>query len=69
MVMLRLHRTCCTSSYLVHFLRKDRKPVASLLLSLTWCDQWRDRERRHRARRVLGIATVTPSGKSSSNMG
>lgn len=35
MMMLRLHRTCWTSSYLVHFLRKDRKPAASLLLSLT----------------------------------
>lgn len=36
MVMLRLHSTCCASSYLVHFRRKDKKPAASLLLSLTW---------------------------------
>ena len=36
MVMLRLHNTCCVSSYLVDFLRKDRNPVASLFMSLTW---------------------------------
>lgn len=35
MTMLRLHRTCWTSSYLVHLRRKDRKPAASLLPSLT----------------------------------
>ena len=36
MVMLRLHNTCCVSSYLVDFRRKDRNPVASLFMSLTW---------------------------------
>jgi hypothetical protein len=36
MVMLRLHNTCCVSSYLVDFRRNDRNPVASLFMSLTW---------------------------------
>lgn len=44
MAMLRLHRTCWASSYLVHFLRKDRKPTASLLLSLTWRGRQTDRQ-------------------------
>lgn len=47
-VMLRLHSTCCVSSYLVHFRRKDKNPVASLLLSLTY-DGWSER-RKDRAR-------------------
>lgn len=37
MPMLRLHRTCWLSSYLVDLRRKDRNPVGSLLLSLTLC--------------------------------
>lgn len=52
MVILRLQSTCWLSSYLVDLRKKDKKPVGSLLLSLTWKGEKTDSVKQHGLRNI-----------------